>query len=351
MDQPAMESLNETQAAEGIESLLGDDTIDEIIPEETATETEATEDEAQDEPEEASEDAENTEEEEAEEEPAEDTEEPDPIETLAELAEALELSPEEVMTTLKTTVKVQGEDVEVTLKEAFDGYQKDADYRQKTQELSTNRQQFENELGQARQVLENQYQQAGFILRQVEQMVVPQIDQATLDYYKETDPSQYLILKNEREEKAQQFQQLTAAAQQNFNQVAAQRQQQSQAQLAQVMARGAEELPARIPDWSPETKAAIDSYLTSENYGYTPDQLGQISDPRLVELAYKAYQFDQIGKEAGVVTKKVKTLPKIQKPSASVKKPKGSNLKKAKARLGKSGSLDDAAKGIEQLFS
>ena len=88
-----------------------------------------------------------------------------------------------------------------------------------------------------------------------------------------------------------------------------------------------------------------------EGYGYTAEELSQVIDPRLIEIAHKARLYDEQSKKADIVTKKVKTLPKVQ-PKGALKSVKASSgkLKSAKARLRKSGSIDDAASAVEQLL-
>jgi hypothetical protein len=55
----------------------------------------------------------------------------------------------------KVVVKVDGEEREITVKEALEGYQRREDYTRKTQELSESRQAFEQEIQQYAEVLEN----------------------------------------------------------------------------------------------------------------------------------------------------------------------------------------------------
>lgn len=55
----------------------------------------------------------------------------------------------------KVVVKVDGEEREITVKEALEGYQRREDYTRKTQELSEARQAFEQEIQQYAEVLEN----------------------------------------------------------------------------------------------------------------------------------------------------------------------------------------------------
>lgn len=55
----------------------------------------------------------------------------------------------------KVVVKVDGEEREITVKEALEGYQRREDYTRKTQELSEARQAFEQEIQQYAETLEN----------------------------------------------------------------------------------------------------------------------------------------------------------------------------------------------------
>lgn len=336
-----MESMNTNQAAEAIEALLN--TPDEV---EEVTEPETEEVEAAE--------AEETESEEtAESEETEDSdEEQGSIETLADLAEALELPLEEVMANLKTTVKVNGEEITVTLKEAFDGYQKDADYRKKTSELAEHRQAFAQQAEQARQQLQQEYAQAGWLVQQLESMVVPQLDPNQLEYLKQTDPAQWAVVKQEHAEKVQHFSLLKSTAQQQLQQLHQMTQAQRQQAMAQTVEKALQELPSRVPSWGKETKEAIDAYLTSEHYGYTPEELAQVVDPRLVELAHKARLWDESQKKADAVKQKVKTLPKVQPAAKAVSKvsAKTEALKKAQSKLKSTGHYKDAAKLIENFL-
>lgn len=348
MDQPAMESMNTRQAADAIEAMLGD------APEaEQVEETPETEEVEEVEEVEASDAEEEEGEETAESEEVEDSdEEQGSIETLSELAEALDLPLEEVMANLKTTVKVNGEEQTVTLKEAFDGYQKDADYRNKTTELAEKRRQFEQAEQQRLGILEQEYQRVGYLVGQLENMVVPQMDANQLDYLKQTDPSQYLIAKQEIDEKRRMVESLKNEASQKLQQLEQIRSVQQQQQMKQILEQAVQELPTRVPSWGKETKQAIDEYLTSDHYGYSDAELASVMDPRLVELAWKAWQFDQGKAKADTVKKKVKTLPKVQSPAKQASKVavKNSKLKAAQSKLKSTGSYKDAASLIEQLL-
>lgn len=350
MDQPAMESHTIDTAARALDAL--DEGTDEDNPvletdgdgeEAEVAETDEDSDDSSDE------DSEEEAGDAADDEPDNDDSEQASIETLADLAEALDLPLEEVMANLKTTVKVNGEEIPVTLKEAFDGYQKDADYRNKTTELANQRREFESTTKQVREKLESEYLQMGQLMQALEQSIVPALDPNEMESLKQTDPQTYLLVKQEHAERKQQFQQMRQHAANQFihNQQAVEAQTAQQRQA--ILAKSREELTKRIPTWDADTKNAIDTYLSGENFGYTNEELSQVTDARLIELAWKAQQFDALSKKSDAAKKKLKTLPKFSKPGVKqTVRPESKKLQQAKARLGKTGSIDDAALLIER---
>lgn len=274
------------------------------------------------------------------------------IETVADLAEALELSPEEVMAKLKTTIKLNGEELPVTLSELVSGYQKDADYRRKTSEVAETRRQLDEQARQLAEYQEAQLIQLGRYVQDAEKQFNMDYNPQELAQLRQSDPGEYAAKVQEINQRQQQLHQLKSQAANTFAQVKQQQQAQQQQALEQALQRAAEELPTRIPNWSKETARQLDEYLMGDNFGYTAEDLQQVADPRLIELAWKAHQYDQQKATSNVVKKKVKTLPKLTKSS----KPEGkatvktSNLTKAKQRLAKTGKVADAASFFEQVL-
>ena len=288
MSQPDLEPMNTTEAEQAIEGFLEENSLIEGGEVEIEGKSEKEEPEADDERSEESPKKEEPEESEEGSESEDDDEEQSSIETLSELAEALDIPIEEVMATLKTNVKVNGEEITVTLGEAFDGYQKDTDYRQKTAELSTQRRTHEEQVAGARQEIETQLIQVGQLMQALEQAVAPQADQAELNYLKQTDPQAYLIATQEHQERVNQFNQLRQQAANQFQQNKQQLSSQGQAQRQEMLTRASEDLQTRIPDWGTEVKQSLDNYLMGDTYGYTNEELSEVMDPRLIEIAHKA---------------------------------------------------------------
>ena len=341
--QPAMESLSVDQAADQIGAMFDSEPV---VGQPEEVQAEVTDDVEAIEPESAELEGEEVEAELGEDvpdEPVEDEAEQESIETLTELSQALDVDIKDLMANMTTTVKVDGEDISVTLQEAFDGYQKDTDYRNKTTELAANRRTFEEQSGQARQRLEGDYLQAGQLLNALQSAVVPTLDPQQMEALKAQDPSTYLIAKQEHQERLQQFNNLRQSAANDFARNAEAIKQQDAAQRQEALRFAISELPTRIPGWGEDTKNAIDDYLTSDAYGYTQAELAQVIDPRLIELAHKARLYDEQSKQVDIAKKKVKVLPKMQRPGKSSPRKASGSVQKARSRLKQSGRYQDAA--------
>ena len=339
-DQPAMESLSVDQAADQIGAMFDPEPVvgqneEEVTADVEATELEGEELEGEEVEAELGEDVPD--------EPEEVEAEQEAIETLTELSEALDVDMKDLMANMTTTVKVDGEEISVTLQEAFDGYQKDTDYRNKTTELASNRRDFEQQSSQARQRLESDYLQAGQLMNALQSAVVPVLDPQQMEALKAQDPSSYLIAKQEHQERLQQFNQLRQSAANDFARNTEALNQQKDATRQEALRYAIAELPKRIPGWGDETKNAIDDYLSGDAYGYTQEELSQVIDPRLIELAHKARLYDEQSKQVDIAKKKVKTLPKIQRPGKSSPRKASGSVQKARSRLKQSGRYQDAA--------
>lgn len=81
---------------------------------------------------------------------AEETQAPTDAVPFSELAEELRLSPDAVT----VTAKIDGEEQEIPLSEAMQGYQRQQDYTRKTQELASQRRELEQTQEQYAQQLE-----------------------------------------------------------------------------------------------------------------------------------------------------------------------------------------------------
>lgn len=184
-----------------------------------------------------------------------------------------------------------------------------ADYTRKTQEVAELRKTVEATLQQVQQVTQLE-QQAAIAIGTIDAQIA---DFNTIDWdaWEDTDPiaaqrawRQFGQLKESRGAALNQYQQ--AQQQRTFVQ---------QQETAKLIEQGQRELAASIPEWGPEKATAL---LTHANkaYGFAPEELNGITDPRMIKVLNDAFQFRQASKTQQVV-KKVETQQAF-KPAAKV---------------------------------
>jgi len=310
------EALSVSQAAE---MLADSDLLDSLMPDngehdEEQVQAEAEEVNAEDETEEQSEDDSDSG---NDEEQDEDQEQPDTI-----------------------TVKVDGQEVKVTLDELKSGYSRTQDYTRKTQEIAETRKAVQAELQQV-QVERQQYAQVlGQLAQQFEQ---PEPD---WDHLRQTDPIEYSLQMADY----QRNQQKRQVAQQEQHRVMVQIQQDNMRQMQEKLGREAEALSALIPEWKDAEKAkAVKSMVKEQGkkLGFTDEELSQVFDHRAILALRKAALYDELmSKREGV---KPKATQKTLKPSGKGN-PGTSDARKALARANSTGHQRDVARAIEFLL-
>ncbi|WP_373092742.1 hypothetical protein [Zhongshania sp.] len=363
MDQADLQSNTVSSAADALEqsgvldSILGTeeprqevetDEIEDATTDDVELDGE-TEDDSED-----TEESEDTDEEEAEleseeGEETESDEEQITLESLDDLAKALEVSPDELLDTLKVNVTIDGEAQTVTLREAQAGYQKDADYRRKTSELAQQRREFETKAQKASQDIEYQHQVAANVLLQAEKQLLGDLNAHAISELRETDPSAWAAKYAALNQRQQEINQLKQQAAQAYQQQRQQLEQEQSETMQQRMAEEMEALQKLIPDFK-DVKPKLEGYLQS-SYGFTPEDMAQVADHRVIDLVRKAMLYDQQSQKVETAKKKVKVKPKMQKPAKqAAPAPKADKLKVSKSRLKKTGHIRDAASAIESLI-
>ena len=248
------------------------------------------------------------------------------------------------------TVKVDGKDVEVTLEELQAGYSRQADYTRKSQVLAEQRKKMDEELA-ATQQERQQYQS------QLEQFKI-QADSKLEEFksvdwtkLKEEDPMEY-ALKRDQYRELQENKRLVAEEQQNL----AQKQQtEMQTKWNEELAKQKEIMAQRLPEWNdpekgPKLKQNIKSFALKK--GFTEQEVDSLIDARSVDVLHKAMMYENL-LEAKISQKKAKVVPKVQKPGAPSTKSEvnSEKVKQTRARLKRSGRVDDAALAIKSLMS
>ena len=285
-----------------------------------------------------------------------DSEEPEEVEE-AEEEEEEELDEDEVEEEPEVyAVKVDGEELEVSLDELVKGYSRQSDYTRKTQELASQRdemaqlqQQWANEITQA-QAERQQYIDALGQFVQNSMAGLEQFGNVNWEQLREEDPIAFVTKKEEFRDAQERVRQ--AQAQQE---VEYQKQQQEVARMRQLAVQEEhKKLVAAVPEWNePEKRNQMASELSAYavEQGFSKEELKELIDHRSLIVLMKAQKYDALQK-SDVKAKKLKNKPKV------VRSGKGSNKKSDTARakriasmkrLKQSGKPEDAASLFEDF--
>ena len=277
------------------------------------------------------------------------------FESVADLAEALDMETDAFLESIKQKVKINGEEMEVSLKDLTAGYQMEQDYRRKTTELSEQRKGFEAEKEQAASQIQSKFQEAEAISANLEQQLMGEYNAIDWNQLELQDREEWLVQRQKFSERAQQLEGVKANIQSELQQRNEQLQAQHQQTLQEHLVKENEQLLNAIPEWSDADlrdteQAEMRSF--AQAYGFSEEESYGIQDHRLMRLLRDAYKGANKNQKIDVVKKKVKTLPKIVKPS--VKTDKRAAKKRADAdtwnKYKQSGSQDDLTAHLASKF-
>ena len=245
------------------------------------------------------------------------------------------------------TVKIDGQEQQIPLKEAVAGYQRQADYSRKTAHVAELRKQVETE---AQQVMAERAQYAqllGALQQQLQETVQAEPDWEKL--YSE-DPLEYVRQKDLSRERNERLQAATAEQQR----VMALMQEQTVQQTRQMVQQGRSSLQEKFPAWkNPERwekdRVSIRNYAV-EKLGFSEEQVSQVYMPAAVEAVYKAMKYDEIMSKRPAPQQQTGPRPMRAGSPQSVPTRQRSEITQAKQRLAKTGNVRDAAKLFESLI-
>lgn len=210
-----------------------------------------------------------------------------------------------------STYRVQTTDgeVDVPLDELKNGYMRQSDYTRKTQQVAEERKSAESELGH----LQAERQRYAEQLTNVEQALNQQEPtQEQWDQLYKENPLEYTRQRDVLRDRKEALEKVRAEQQQMQQQQLAELQGQAQ----QRMAHEREQLPELIPEWRDEKvaqkeKTALITF--AQRYGYSEQELSNISDSRAVAVLRKAYLYDQLVSKNPAAQKKTQKAPKMTK--------------------------------------
>jgi hypothetical protein len=299
-------------AAERIESLLGpaDSATDETQDAEASN---ATEDDA-----EQSEDPEAGEQ-------SDDQDDPDKADEQPELY----------------TVKVAGDEVQVTLEEALKGYSREQDYTRKTQALAEQSKAEMAAIAAAR----DEYLTGLQTVQKIIDASQPRVDQSL----RFTNPAEWSAQMLQHQQWAEQRRGVAAESDRLKGEQAKEEAREREALASQE----AEKLLAVLPEWKDPATAKAETEKLREygqSIGYTDAELDDVFDHRAVRVLRDAMAYRDLKAKSGQVRSTVEAK-RVAKPGAASAPPsKALDLQRAKQRLRQSGSVNDAEAAILRML-
>ena len=234
-------------------------------------------------------------------------------------------------------VKVAGQEFDVTLDELRNGYQRDADYRRKTEELSNDRKNFQSESEKQRLDYSQKLNELNQSLSVAQQDLNAEINSADLDKLYDEDPTEAARVERKLKKK-----------QDALNQSLQKAQTEQKQQFETFLQDQQRKLVSKMPEFSDPAKASslkANMKNTLNNYGFNDQEVAQVYDHRIVMLVNDAMKYRSMQNSKPNLAKKISKPSKVF--SSGVKQGKTELNQKARkekfSRLRKSGSVKDAS--------
>lgn len=237
------------------------------------------------------------------------------------------------------TVKIDGKAVEIPLKEALEGYQRQADYSRRMNQLKEQRQQFDQEVAAVRSERQVYSQLLNSLQAQIQQDIAQEPNWAELYATDKAEFAAQRELWRDRQERL-------AAAQAEQVRLAQMAQFEEQKNLETIVTHGRDYLLQVKPEWKDQKRWEADRKALrdyGQKIGFSDQELSQAYDPRAVLVLEKAMRYDRLVSNRPKPQEKAEG-PKQLRSAGLSPPPKGtSDVRRMKARLAQSGSVDDAA--------
>jgi len=294
--------------------------------------------------------------------PAEPSEQPQEIkeETLQESQSKSEETPKEVATEnteIKEEtqteveepelhrVKVQGQELEVSLNELKAGYSRDSDYRQKTHSLGLEKKDLESEKQGLRQNYDTRLSELNSMIATADGYIRQQQGSKDLRKLYDEDPTTAAKLDYQLREQERQLDGMKTKAfeanQKQYNEYL-----EAQRHLA----------AAKIPEYSDPNKAdqfKTDMRSSLRGYGFNDGEIGNLADHRFLMVIRDAMSYKSVKDKRPIAQKKVANAPKVVK--AGIAKSSASSgregIRNKIGRLKKTGHLREAQSALIDMIN
>ena len=242
----------------------------------------------------------------------------------------------------KHRVKVNGEDVEVTLDDLKRAYAGQGYIQQRMQEVAETKKQAEA----AFTALSEERAAVAQLFQQLQQGGAPQPPKMPSQELAKSNPQQYQAELGRYLQQRAEYEQFTQQAQAISQQQSEAQQRAFQAHLAYQ----AELLKQAIPEFAdPDKGGKLRETLVraGTEYGFSSEELEAVTDYRTVQVLHDAAKWRELQAGKGKTLQKAEKARPVLKPGAKKTSSKNTQRDKAKQRLKQTGRVEDA---IDLLF-
>ena len=242
-------------------------------------------------------------------------------------------------------VKVNGQELEVTLDELKAGYSRDSDYRQKTHSLGMEKRDLESQKESLRQSYDARLAELNELIATADATVRQRQGSEDLQKLYEEDPTTAAKLDFQLRQENRQLEEVKARA----------RDAQAK-QYEEFLATQKELAASKIPEFADPNKAdqfKINMRNSLRNYGFNDQEIGSLADHRFLMVAKDAMSYQAIKDKRPIVAKKVANAPKVVK-AGTAKSSTSTGREVIRNKIGKvrkSGSINDASSAILDIIN
>ena len=238
-------------------------------------------------------------------------------------------------------VKVQGQELEVSLDELKSGYSRDSDYRQKTHALAEERRMLDDQKTSLSRSYDGKLKELTDLIGAAESYI-GQSSKEDLQKMYEEDPTQAAKIDFQQRQQRESFNNLKQQAEvvklQQYNQYL-----DEQKRLAAT----------KIPEYSDPVKGVTFKNQMKNSlseYGFNDQEIGSLADHRFLMVLRDAMEYRNL-KSKPVTNKKVTTAPKVVKSGTpKMEDSKRAAVKQKIGRLRRSGKINDAQSAILEII-
>ena len=242
-------------------------------------------------------------------------------------------------------LKVNGQEIEVSLDELKAGYSRDSDYRQKTHTLGMEKRDLEAQKNSLRQSYDAKLAELNDLIATADATVRQQQGSQDLQKLYEEDPTAAARLDFQLRQQNNKIEDMKAKARE------------AQAKQYNDFLETQKELAAsKIPEYSDPSKAdqfKINMRNSLRTYGFSDDEIGTLADHRFLMVAKDAMSYQSLKDKRPIVQKKVANAPKVVK-SGVAKSSTSSGREQIRNKIGKlrkTGNLGDAQSALLDIIN